>query len=113
MAIEDSGQVKTCLNHPDRTAVARCHTCHKPLCRECVVSTTEGSFCSRECASKAADFKAHYKGPVKTGPGLVARVIKLAILVVVIAVVLVVAGKAVPAVGSVVSRLPILGRFVR
>ena len=78
---------QTCLNHPDRTAVARCVTCHKPLCQECTISTTEGKFCSRACASRAADFRANYMGPIQAKGGLVQRVVKPVIILVVVVVV--------------------------
>ena len=68
---------KTCINHPDRTAVNRCFSCHKPLCQECVVSTTEGAFCSRKCAEKTADFRAHHTSskPKKNWVGLIVKIV--------------------------------------
>lgn len=51
------GRTETCLKHPDRPAVIRCPQCHKPLCAQCVISTTEGKFCSRVCSDKAAAFR--------------------------------------------------------
>jgi hypothetical protein len=105
MALEERGQVKTCLNHPDRTAAARCVACHKPLCRECVVSTTDGNFCSRECASKAADFKAHYKGPATGKKGLVRPIVTVIVIVVALAAV----NKyvfSIPVVGGLLSKIP-------
>ncbi|MFQ6116932.1 MAG: hypothetical protein ACE5LQ_01555 [Candidatus Bipolaricaulia bacterium] len=40
-----------CYYHPDRSAVARCLECGKPLCGECRVEFEGRSFC-RECALK-------------------------------------------------------------
>lgn len=38
-----------CTMHPDRTAIASCRQCAKPVCQECIVRTERGAFCSREC----------------------------------------------------------------
>ena len=46
-----------CLNHPERTAVARCKECHKPLCQRCVKKMPEGVFCSDECYQKMGAFQ--------------------------------------------------------
>jgi hypothetical protein len=46
-----------CLNHPERTAVARCKQCHKPLCQRCVQKMPGGIFCSDECYQKMGGFK--------------------------------------------------------
>lgn len=46
-----------CLNHPERTAVARCKQCHKPLCQRCVQKMPGGIFCSNECYEKMGSFQ--------------------------------------------------------
>lgn len=46
-----------CLNHPDRTAVARCKQCHKPLCERCVKKMPGGIYCSDECYQKMGAFQ--------------------------------------------------------
>jgi len=46
-----------CLNHPERTAVARCKQCHKPLCQHCALKKPGGSFCSEECFGKMGSFQ--------------------------------------------------------
>ena len=44
-----------CLNHPDTPAVARCATCGKHVCAQCVVSRNGSSYCSKACADSAAN----------------------------------------------------------
>ncbi|MBI5117192.1 hypothetical protein HZA56_12015 [Candidatus Poribacteria bacterium] len=46
-----------CLNHPDRTAIARCKQCHKPLCERCAKKMTGGIYCSDECYQKMNAFQ--------------------------------------------------------
>lgn len=41
-----------CVYHPDREAVTPCALCGKPLCGECAVSLTGGSYC-RDCLQEA------------------------------------------------------------
>jgi len=43
-----------CLNHPNTPAVARCATCGKPICSQCIVSRNGSSYCSAKCADSAA-----------------------------------------------------------
>ena len=50
-----------CLNHPERTAVARCKQCHKPLCERCVKKMPGGVYCSDECYQKMGDFQDRVK----------------------------------------------------
>ncbi|NOY82821.1 MAG: hypothetical protein GXP31_17630 [Kiritimatiellaeota bacterium] len=38
-----------CLKHPDRESTARCCSCGKPICRECVVRRGRSVFCSEQC----------------------------------------------------------------
>jgi hypothetical protein len=45
-----------CINHQDKVAVARCKTCSKPVCADCVVRTDLGMFCSDECSEQAKLF---------------------------------------------------------
>ena len=44
-----------CLNHPDTPAAARCATCGKHVCAQCVVSRNGSSYCSEACADSAAN----------------------------------------------------------
>ena len=44
-----------CLNHPDTPAVARCATCGKHVCAQCVVARNGSSYCSKACADSAAN----------------------------------------------------------
>jgi len=50
------GSESYCVNHQDRPATTRCKTCSKPVCRDCVVRTNEGMFCSDVCAEQAKRF---------------------------------------------------------
>lgn len=51
-----------CINHTDRAATARCSSCHKPICAECVVESGGAAYCSQRCAEGAARFYARYQG---------------------------------------------------
>ena len=88
MAVKGRGRTEACINHPGRAAVTRCAACHKPICGECVVSTSDGKFCSRDCAARTADFrKAQGKMAKKAGKGVmgwVKAVVGLAILIIVL-----------------------------
>lgn len=44
-----------CLNHPDTPAVARCATCGKHICAQCVVSRNGSQYCSEACAEAAVN----------------------------------------------------------
>lgn len=46
-----------CINHPERTAVARCKQCHKPLCPHCALKKPGGVFCSEECFQRMGSFQ--------------------------------------------------------
>lgn len=50
-----------CINHTERTAVARCKQCHKPLCEKCVKKMPGGVFCSDECYQNMAAFQNRVK----------------------------------------------------
>ena len=56
-----------CVNHPDREATARCVTCHKPICGQCMVRVGDHPYCSQTCADNAARFAARYRP--EEGPG--------------------------------------------
>jgi hypothetical protein len=51
--------MKSCNNHPTRTAVMHCSQCHKPICDKCVVN---GRFCSNDCDGKFSKFYSKYQG---------------------------------------------------
>lgn len=53
-----TGRTVPCSTHPERPAVIRCGQCRKPICAQCVVSTIQGKFCSRECSDKSASSRA-------------------------------------------------------
>ncbi|NLF62492.1 MAG: hypothetical protein GX574_15235 [Lentisphaerae bacterium] len=42
-----------CLNHPNEPAVARCATCSKPICKDCVQVHNQVSYCSQLCYENA------------------------------------------------------------
>ena len=44
-----------CLNHPDTPAAARCATCGKHVCAQCVVERNGSKYCSEACADAAAN----------------------------------------------------------
>ena len=113
MAIKGLGRTETCIVHHDRPAVARCGRCHKPMCGECVISTADGKFCSRECAAKVADFRKAYK-PVKSRRGIVGKLVKLVVWIVIIIVALGVINKYkfegnMRYIGPWLNKLPFLG----
>ena len=64
--------MSVCVNHPDRAATARCGSCHKPICGDCVVHSAGSVFCSQKCAEGAARFKERFRP--YNGPGLLARI---------------------------------------
>ncbi|GMV79460.1 MAG: hypothetical protein AMXMBFR7_06440 [Planctomycetota bacterium] len=51
-----------CINHTSRPATARCITCHKPVCEDCVVRHEGSTFCSGACRDNYSHFHARYKG---------------------------------------------------
>ena len=87
MAVTGLGRQETCIVHHDRPAAARCGRCHKPICSECVISASDGKFCSRVCADKAADFRKSYGKVKKTSRG-VRKLVRLVVWIVVIIVAL-------------------------
>ncbi|RJP21932.1 MAG: hypothetical protein C4520_09035 [Candidatus Abyssobacteria bacterium SURF_5] len=50
-----------CINHPERTAVARCKQCHKPLCEKCVKKMPGGVYCGDECFQNMNAFQNRVK----------------------------------------------------
>jgi predicted nucleic acid-binding Zn ribbon protein len=52
---------KMCLTHASTPAAVMCFQCHKPICRECVIMTSSGSFCSMECDLTYRTFKTAVK----------------------------------------------------
>lgn len=108
MAVKGRGREAACVTHPDRMADARCSTCHRPMCEECVVSTSDGKFCSRKCAARAADFRAS-KGSLGKKAGLpIVRYVKMIVGFIIFIFVL-------SAVNRYIfdGRLPIIGKPLR
>ena len=62
-----------CLNHPDTPAVARCATCGKHVCAQCVVSRNGSSFCSKACADSAANTAGRVNSAVAAERNIAAR----------------------------------------
>lgn len=115
MAMSERGQVKMCVVHHDREAVARCVTCHRPICEECTISTTDGKFCGRECATKAADFRTSRRAPkgpslLDTLRGYVKPIVYLVVLVVALGVVNKYVHR-IPVIGGMLDKLPGLSRI--
>ena len=77
-----------CLNHPERTAVARCKQCHKPLCSRCAIKKPGGVFCSEDCFENMGSFQNRVDDleARKSGGGLGALLTKGAVLLVVLGV---------------------------
>jgi len=108
MAVKGRGREEACVEHPDRMAVTRCTACHRPICAACVISTSDGKFCSRQCAARAADFRAS-KGSLGRKAGLpVVRYVKMIIGFIIFIFVLAAVNKYIFD-----GRLPIVGRPLR
>lgn len=72
----------SCLNHSGVPATAYCRQCHKPLCKDCA-SLIEGEiFCGQECKNRFDAFKGRWSEK-KPRRGLIGKLIKLAIIVVI------------------------------
>ena len=78
-----------CINHTSRPATARCSSCHKPICSDCILKGHNEVYCSEECAANAARFRIKH-GPV-SGPGFfgtltsyAASLFRLAIVIIMI-----------------------------
>ena len=111
MAVTGVNRNAQCIMHHDRPASARCVTCHKPLCSECVVSAADGKFCSHECAQKAEDFRKRFSA-VKQGGGAFAKLVRAVVWVIVIIILLGIVNKYVepiPVLKPYLDKLPVLG----
>ena len=74
-----------CLNHPERTAVARCKQCHKPLCSKCATKRPGGVFCSEECFENMGSFQDRVeKLDERKGRGSLGPLIKKGIIALVV-----------------------------
>jgi hypothetical protein len=62
-----------CPNHPSEQAVAKCHTCFKPACKECVKKINGRDYCSVECAANDARTQQNID---KNKKGFLAKLIK-------------------------------------
>ena len=71
-----------CINHRDRSASEHCHTCHKPICSECVKRVGSNIFCSQACAENYANFHAKFQSE---RPSLIGKLIKFALVLAVLA----------------------------
>ena len=111
MAVSGLGRTETCINHHDRPAVARCGRCHKPICEECVISTSDGKFCSRVCAEKAADFRAA-SGKMKKKKNVIGGIVQKIVWLIVIIIVLAVVNRfyTIPGIGGLLDKVPIIGK---
>ena len=76
--------MSVCVNHPERNATARCSSCHKPICGDCVVQDGGSVFCSQKCAEGAARFYARYKPD--RGPGLFTKLKNVVVSLVALAI---------------------------
>jgi len=92
-----------CINHRNRDASERCHTCHKPLCAECVRKAGGNIFCSLACEENYAKFHRHYKSD---RPSLLASLVKWAL-------VLAVVGAAVLFIGGKVLKIGVLVEILK
>jgi len=114
MAVKGLGRTETCMEHPDRPAVARCANCHRPVCSECVVTTADGKFCSHTCAQKAADFRKRARKIKAPGTSGIGKIVKAVVWVVIVIVILGVVNKFImrgrmPILGGFLNRLPVIG----
>ena len=74
---------KLCLTHRDRKATSFCHRCHRPICTECTLVTSQGSFCSSECHVLARDFREKMKDePGYRPPGFFNKATKAGVVIV-------------------------------
>ena len=117
MAVQGMGRTETCMVHHDRTAVARCAQCHKPACQECVVSTAEGKFCSRDCAAKYESYQKRNRQFKKPARGA-AQLVKAVVWLVIIVAGLGAANKyafqnKMPMIGELLNKLPFFGTEVK
>ncbi len=73
---------KMCLVHTTVPAAVQCFQCHKPICRECVIMTGGGSFCSMDCDLMNRTFKAAAKEPRRRGPILMIGILVVLLILV-------------------------------
>ena len=73
-----------CLNHPDTPAVARCATCGKHVCAQCVVARNGSSYCSKACADSAANTAGRVNTAVAAERNIAARARMRAIVIIII-----------------------------
>lgn len=113
MAVKGLNRSETCIVHHDQPAAARCGRCHKPVCSSCVVSTSEGKFCSHECSQKVADYRKNEK-KVSVGGGfrdLRNLIFWLVVLVLFLGVVnKFMMNNAMPYIGKYLNMIPFLGQ---
>jgi hypothetical protein len=81
-----------CIHHTDRTATARCYTCHKPICSDCVVREGEGTFCGTACASNYTKFHAKFQSERPGFFGRIKRFMAACLVLVILAAILIVVG---------------------
>lgn len=62
-----------CLNHPDTPAAARCATCGKHVCAQCVVERNGSKYCSEACADAAANSTGRVNTADNAGRNIAAR----------------------------------------
>lgn len=75
---------ETCVNHPDVPAETRCRQCHKPICKACIKSDSNGQFCSFQCSEKFKDFQAREQGSSAKKGGMMRKVIVLVVILAVL-----------------------------
>ena len=112
MAVSGLGRTETCITHHDRSAAARCGRCHKPICEECVISTSDGKFCTRVCAEKAADFRAA-SGKMKQKKNVLGGLVKKIVWLVILIAALALVNRAVyriPVIGGLLDKVPVIGK---
>ena len=75
-----------CLNHPDTPAVARCATCGKHVCAQCLVSRNGSSYCSEACADSAANTAGRVNTAVAAERNIAARArIRTIVIIIILA----------------------------
>lgn len=67
----------------------RCHQCGKPVCDTCAVTDENGAFCSRTCSARYREYKDTKRPEApRSGPGFLAKLIGLVIILAIAAFVL-------------------------
>ena len=80
-----------CLNHPDTPAAARCATCGKPVCAQCVVERNGSSYCSAKCADNAANSEQRVNDVLENKKKVDAR-LKIRSIIIFVVIILIAAG---------------------